>query len=66
VAFAAQSDFLDSHGDALTDLAAVLVIAERPRDAASALEQAIRLYELKGNALSAKRTRARLESLARE
>ena len=30
VAFAAGSDFLDSHGDALTDLAAVLVIADRP------------------------------------
>jgi len=64
VAFAAGSDFLDSHGDALTDLAAVLLVAERPREARSALEQALGLYELKGNALSAKRTRALLESLA--
>jgi len=38
-------------------------VAERPREARSALEQALGLYELKGNALSAKRTRALLESL---
>ncbi len=64
VAFAAGSDFLDSHGDALTDLAAVLVIADRPSEARSALERAVGLYELKGNALSAARTRALLTSLA--
>ena len=64
VAFAAGSDFLDSHGDALTDLAAVLVVADRPMEAMSALEQAVGLYELKGNALSATRTRALLKSLA--
>jgi tetratricopeptide (TPR) repeat protein len=63
VAFAAGSDFLDSHGDALTDLAAVLVIADRPSEARSALERAVGLYELKGNALSATRTRALRTSL---
>ena len=64
VAFAAESDFLDSHGDALTDLAEVLVSSERRGEAATALEQAVRLYDLKGNTISVARTRARLKSLA--
>jgi DNA-binding SARP family transcriptional activator/class 3 adenylate cyclase/tetratricopeptide (TPR) repeat protein len=64
VAFAAESDFLDSHGDALTDLAEILVVAERRDEAASALRQAVGLYELKGNIISAVRARDRLEQLA--
>jgi predicted ATPase/DNA-binding SARP family transcriptional activator len=64
VAFAAESDFLDSHGDALTDLAEVLCLAARRHEAASALAHAVQLYELKGNALSAERARARLNELA--
>ena len=63
VAFAAESDFLDSHGDALTDLAEVLVSSERRGEAATALEQAVRLYDLKGNTISVARTRARLKKL---
>jgi ATP/maltotriose-dependent transcriptional regulator MalT len=49
VAFAAGSDFHDSHGDALMCLADVLCLARREQEAASAVEDAIRLYELKGN-----------------
>jgi class 3 adenylate cyclase len=63
VAFAADSDFLDSHGDALVDLAEVLVLADRPQEAVAALDQAIQLYEQKGNLLSAGRTRALLDRL---
>jgi tetratricopeptide (TPR) repeat protein len=64
VGFAAESDFLDSHGDALTDLAEVLRLAARRQEAASALEQAIQLYEQKGNVISAARAGARLKELA--
>ena len=42
VAFAAASDFLDSHGDALMSLAEVLRQAARPQEAAAALEEAAR------------------------
>ncbi len=64
VAFAAESDFLDSHGDALVSFAEVLRIAGRPQEAATALEQARRLYEQKGNILSAKRARSQLAEIA--
>ena len=64
VVFAAESDFLDSHGEALTELAEVLYLADRVDEAASALEQAIQLHERKGNLLSAARARARLRALA--
>jgi len=63
VAFAAESDFLDSHGDALVDLAEVLRLADRPQEAATALDQAVQLYERKGNVFSAGRTRALLDRL---
>jgi class 3 adenylate cyclase/predicted ATPase len=64
VEFAAESDFLDSHGDALVDLADVLRLAARRQEAASAFEQAVQLYEQKGNVISAARARARLKELA--
>jgi DNA-binding SARP family transcriptional activator len=63
VAFAAGSDFLDSHGAALSDLAEVLRLTARRREAAAALERAIRLYEQKGNIVSAARARARFEAV---
>jgi DNA-binding SARP family transcriptional activator/class 3 adenylate cyclase len=63
VAFAAESDFLDSHGAALSDLAEVLLLAARRREAAVSLEKALRLYEQKGNLVSAARARGRLEEL---
>jgi ATP/maltotriose-dependent transcriptional regulator MalT len=64
VAFAAESDFLDAHGDTLMALAEVLGLAARPREAATALEQAIQLYEQKGNVASAARARSELEAIA--
>jgi tetratricopeptide (TPR) repeat protein len=64
VAFAAESDFLDSHADALTTLAEVRCLARRPDGAAADLEEAIQLYERKGNVASAARTRTKLEQLS--
>jgi tetratricopeptide (TPR) repeat protein len=58
-----RSDELTHPGDALTDLAAVLARAGRPNEAATALRDAISLYERKGNIVSAARTRQTLDSL---
>jgi len=63
IAFASESDFLDAHGDALMDLAHVLVVGSRPEEAVTALERSIRLYEQKGNLVSATRARTRLREL---
>ena len=65
VAFAAGGDFLDSHGDALMALAEVLRLAARAQDAGAALEHAVRLYEQKGNLVSAARARTLLGELDR-
>ncbi|MGZ4414456.1 MAG: AAA family ATPase [Gaiellaceae bacterium] len=64
VSFAAQSDFLNVHGDALMDLAEVLRLARRSKEAARALEEAVRLYEQKGNIVSAAKARSLLETYA--
>jgi predicted ATPase/DNA-binding SARP family transcriptional activator len=64
IAFAAKSDFLNARGDALLDFAELLEMADRSRDALPMVEQAIELYEQKGNVVSAARARARLELLA--
>jgi tetratricopeptide (TPR) repeat protein len=63
VAFAAESDFLDSHGEALTELAEVLCLSDRPHEAAYAFERAAELHERKGNVVSAARARARGQAL---
>jgi class 3 adenylate cyclase/tetratricopeptide (TPR) repeat protein len=62
VAFAAESDFLEAHGDALRDLAEVHRLSGSTDDARAALEQALQLYEQKGNVVSAGRARALLEA----
>jgi DNA-binding SARP family transcriptional activator len=62
VAFAEASDFLDSHGDTLLDLAEVLWIAKRPEEATVAVETAIQLYETKENVVSADRAKALLKA----
>ena len=64
IAFAAKSDFLNARGDALLDFAELLEIADRSRDGLPMVEQAMELYEQKGNVVSAARARARLELLA--
>ena len=64
VAYAAAGDFLSTHADALADLAEVYEVAGRPADASRALDDAIRLYELKGNIVAAAGCRARAAGLA--
>jgi tetratricopeptide (TPR) repeat protein len=66
VEFAADSDFLDAHGDALMALADVLDLSTGPAAAAAPIEQAIELYERKGNAVSAARARTELERCVRQ
>jgi DNA-binding SARP family transcriptional activator/class 3 adenylate cyclase/tetratricopeptide (TPR) repeat protein len=63
LAFASESDFLNAHGDALLDLAEVRELAGRPDEALPALEQALALFEQKGNVVSAARARSALERL---
>jgi tetratricopeptide (TPR) repeat protein len=52
-----QTDYLNHHAKALTDLADVLELAGRREEAAAAVEQALALYERKGNLVMAERTR---------
>ncbi len=63
VARAGQTDFLHLAGDAYSDLAEVLELAGKKDEARDALEQALALYERKGNLVMTERTRARLERL---
>jgi class 3 adenylate cyclase/tetratricopeptide (TPR) repeat protein len=63
VALAEQTDLLIAHGDALLDLAEALVLAGRREQAATSVEQALALYERKGNLVMAERARARLVQL---
>ena len=51
-------------GDCLVTLAEVLATAARPDEARAALEEALELYELKGNLVSAERARALAELAA--
>jgi tetratricopeptide (TPR) repeat protein len=60
VALAAETDFLVLRGDAFMDLAEVLRLAGRDADAVPPLEQALELYEQKGNVVAAERARALL------
>jgi class 3 adenylate cyclase/tetratricopeptide (TPR) repeat protein len=50
---AARTDLLDPHAHAFADLATVLRLAGRPEESAAALQEAIRLYEEKGNIAAA-------------
>jgi class 3 adenylate cyclase/tetratricopeptide (TPR) repeat protein len=63
VAISEETDFLDGQGDACADLGEVLVLAGKPDEAATALEQALDRYERKGNVVSAQRVHARLAGL---
>ncbi len=62
VALAEETDMLNAHADALIDLAEVLALAGQ--DARAELEQALALYERKGNLVTAERTRSRLADRA--
>jgi class 3 adenylate cyclase/tetratricopeptide (TPR) repeat protein len=61
VALAEETDMLNAHADALLDLAEVLGLADQ--DARPELEQAVALYERKGNLVMAERARSRLAEL---
>jgi class 3 adenylate cyclase/tetratricopeptide (TPR) repeat protein len=52
-AMVVETDFLDLHAQALADLGQVLRLAGRPEDSAAAVQEAIRLYEEKGNIAAA-------------
>jgi hypothetical protein len=63
---AAGTDLLNFHAGALIDLAEVLRGAGRIDQAAGAAEEALGLYERKGNFVSAARARAFVEQLRGE
>jgi Flp pilus assembly protein TadD len=54
---------LSVKGETLVDLAEVLTAGGRSDQARDALEQALALFEQKGNVVMAGRTRSRLETL---
>jgi tetratricopeptide (TPR) repeat protein len=64
VDFSRHSDLLNLRGMACADLAEVLRLAAQTGDAVSALQEALGLFELKGNVIMAKQTAARLDELA--
>jgi class 3 adenylate cyclase/tetratricopeptide (TPR) repeat protein len=64
VALAGRTDALAMHGDALADLAEVLRLAGRDREAAEALDQALDLYDQKGSTVSRDRAQRALAALA--
>jgi tetratricopeptide (TPR) repeat protein len=63
VAIGEETDMLDAQGDAYSDLGEVLVLVGKPGDAATALEQALERYKLKGNIVSTQRARSRLAEI---
>jgi class 3 adenylate cyclase/tetratricopeptide (TPR) repeat protein len=65
VAIAEETDWYRFHADALADRAEVLELAGRRADAATALRTALELYERKQARVDARRTRERLERLAK-
>ena len=60
---AARTDALSDHGAVLLDLAEVLRLADRPAEAARRVEEALLLFERKGNRVSAEAARAMLSEL---
>ena len=63
VALAADTDYLNLQGDALTDLAEVLSLGGRSDESMSRSREALELYERKENLVSAGRVRAILEDI---
>ena len=64
VEFARQSDFLDSRGVVLADLAEVLRLAGRSDEAADALREALLAHEQKQNMLAAEHVLTLLAQLS--
>jgi class 3 adenylate cyclase/tetratricopeptide (TPR) repeat protein len=63
VALVAETDWLNTRGDALFDLAEVLDLAEKPDQAAARIAEALHLYERKGNIVAAGKARELLAEL---
>jgi class 3 adenylate cyclase/tetratricopeptide (TPR) repeat protein len=63
VLLAEATDMLNYHANALADLGEIYVAAGRAGEGRAHLEQAIALYEQKGNLVAADRARRRLEEL---
>ncbi|MGZ4398478.1 MAG: adenylate/guanylate cyclase domain-containing protein [Gaiellaceae bacterium] len=63
VAIVEPTDFLGHRAESHGALAAVLRLAARAQEAAAELEEALRLHELKGDVVSAGKTRALLDEL---
>jgi DNA-binding SARP family transcriptional activator len=63
VTLAAGTEFVDLRGDSLLALSEVLRLAHRETEAAAATEEALALWEAKGNVVYAERTRAILATL---
>jgi predicted ATPase/class 3 adenylate cyclase len=64
VSLAEDTDHIDLHGDALMALAEVLRLAERRDEAVPVIREAFRLYEQKGNRVSADEARSLLGETA--
>jgi Flp pilus assembly protein TadD len=63
VRIAARTDALNDHGAVLLDFAEVLRLAKRPLEAADQVEEGLRLFDRKGNRVSAEVARSLLSEL---
>jgi tetratricopeptide (TPR) repeat protein len=63
VSICEETDMLNVQGNVFADLAEVLSLAGRPKEATEALEQALARYERKGNLVMAQRAQMRLAEL---
>jgi tetratricopeptide (TPR) repeat protein len=63
VALADETDDLTTRGDAYTELAEVLHLADRTQEAAHTFQEALELFERKGNVAMADRVRERIAAL---
>jgi len=63
VALSEQGDFLLPHAEALVGLGEVLWLAGRAGEAVAPIEEALALYERKGDLAAVSRTQARLETI---
>ena len=64
VGLGAQTDLMNTHADALSELAEILALAGRHEEALTVLEEALALYERKGNLPSHRRAREAAAELA--
>jgi len=58
-----KTDHLNTHADTLMDLAEVLALANRQHEAVPSVQEALRLYEQKGNIVSRNKARKLLAEL---